>query len=192
MNEYRQQQLRAPDLYRYHSITYTYDELRKAHRRQQLAIQAAIDCGDYNAACEAANLDTREFLPQIAKQQTGDKRTLTPRRKCGIIKAITRHVNRWKQKQEGKIMKAYYYENNGYNGILLTLGKRFISYDERIDGIDINRENIAKIVQNFTEYGLDDHDFETMWGQNLGTLIHGENAKKCLAEQDYTELIYKS
>ena len=49
-------------------------------------------------------------------------------------------------------MKAYYYENNGYNGILLTLGERFISYDERIDGIDINRENIAKIVHNFSEY----------------------------------------
>lgn len=89
-------------------------------------------------------------------------------------------------------MKAYYYENNGYNGILLTLGERFISYDERIDGIDINRENIAKIVQNFAEYGLNNHDFETMWGQNLGTLIYGENARQCLAEQDYTELIYKS
>ena len=98
MNEYS----RAPDLYRYRGIMYTYDELRKAHRKQQLTIQAAIDSGDYNAACEAANLDTREFLPQIAEQQTGDKMTLTPRRKCGIIKAIRRYVNRWKQKQEGK------------------------------------------------------------------------------------------
>ena len=105
MNAYRQQQLRAPDLYHYRGIAYTYDELRKAHRKQQLTIQAAIDRGDYNAACEAANLDTREFLPQIAEQQTGDKMTLTPRRKCGIIKAIRRYVRRWKQKREGKKMK---------------------------------------------------------------------------------------
>lgn len=74
MNEYRQQQLRAPDLYRYHGIMYTYYELRKAHRKQQLTIQAAIDRGDYNAACEAANLDTREFLPQIEQPQPEPKR----------------------------------------------------------------------------------------------------------------------
>ena len=36
------------------------------------------------------------------RQQTGDKNALTPRKKCGIIKAIRRHVRRSKRKQEGK------------------------------------------------------------------------------------------
>lgn len=31
---------------------------------------------------------------------TGYNRTLTPRRKCGIIKVIKRYVRRWKRKQE--------------------------------------------------------------------------------------------
>ena len=88
-------------------------------------------------------------------------------------------------------IKAYYYENNGYNGILLTYGKRFISYDERIDGIDVTRDNIPLIVRNFEENGLDAHDFESICGTNLGTLIYGENAKQCLEEQEYTQLIYE-
>ena len=110
MNAYRQQQLRAPDLYHYHGIAYTYGELQKAYRKQQLTIQVAIDSGNYNAACEAANLDAREFLPQIARRkpeqiETGDKRTLTPNRKCSIIKAIKRHVRRMNRKTEGKTME---------------------------------------------------------------------------------------
>lgn len=87
-------------------------------------------------------------------------------------------------------MKAYYYENNGYNGILLVQGERFISFDEVIDGIDINRDNIPRIAKNLTESGFNEDDFNTMFGQNLGTLIYGENASECLAEQDYYEEIY--
>lgn len=48
------------------------------------------------------------IIPDGPEQpETGDKKTLTPRRKCGIIKAIQRHVSRWKQKQEGKTMTIY-------------------------------------------------------------------------------------
>ena len=165
MNEYRKQQLRAAELI----------------EQGATAEQIAAVYGWTKTRVEPEPIET------------GDKRTLTHRGKCGIIKAIKRHVNRWKQKQEGKTMKirAYYYENNGYNGILLTYGKRFISYDERIDGIDVTRDNIPQIVRNFEENGLDSHDFETLWGTNLGTLIYGENAKQCLSEQEYTQLIYE-
>lgn len=46
---------------------------------------------------------------------TGHNQTLTAPRKCGIIKAIRRHVRRWKRKQEGKAMKAYYaYHARGF------------------------------------------------------------------------------
>ena len=87
-------------------------------------------------------------------------------------------------------MKAYYYENNGYNGILLANGERFISYDEIIDGIDVNRENIGRIRQNFIDAEFDENDFGTLYAQECGTLIYGENASECLAEQDYIEEIY--
>lgn len=80
MNEYS----RAPDLYRYHGITYTYDELRKAHRKQQLTIQSAIDSGDYDAACKYANLDTREFLPQIEQPKP------KPKRKSKLLRILCR------------------------------------------------------------------------------------------------------
>lgn len=79
--------------YRYKSIIYNYDDLRKAYRAKQLAIQSAIDCEEYEKACSAADIDVREYLPQIARNEpeqieTGDKRTLTEPRKCGIIKTI--------------------------------------------------------------------------------------------------------
>ena len=75
-----------------------------AYRQQQLTAAALIDSGDYTAEQIAAiyGWTARAAPEQI---ETGDKRTLTPRRKCGIIKAIARHVRRWKQKQEVKKMK---------------------------------------------------------------------------------------
>lgn len=50
--------------------------------------------------CKQYGLRIVQNEPEQIK--TGDKRTLTPCRKCGIIKTIRRHVRRWKQKQEGK------------------------------------------------------------------------------------------
>lgn len=55
------------------------------YRAQQIAIAAAIDSGDYDKACDIAMQDIRTFA---APEQIGDKRTLTPHRKCGIIKTI--------------------------------------------------------------------------------------------------------
>lgn len=95
-------------------------------------------------------------------------------------------------KKEEKTMKAYYYENNGYNGILLVQGERFISIDEVIDGIDIVRENIPQIVSNFVESSFNDDDFNTMFDQQIGTMVYGENASEALEEQDYFEEIYSA
>lgn len=38
---------------------------------------------------------------------TGHNQTLTEPQKCGIIKAIRRHLRRWKRKQEEKKVKKY-------------------------------------------------------------------------------------
>lgn len=90
-------------LYTYHGIQYTYADLQRAYIRRLEATEKAIDSEQYAKASEIIRTDVREYLLQIAdRQQTGDKRTLTPRRKCGIIKAIKRCVRRWKRKQEGK------------------------------------------------------------------------------------------
>ena len=75
MNEYRKQQLRAAEL------------IEQGATAEQIAEVYGWIRG------EPEPIETR------------DKRTLTPRRKCGIIKAIRRHVRRWKRKQEGKTMK---------------------------------------------------------------------------------------
>ena len=88
-------------------------------------------------------------------------------------------------------MKAFYYENNGYNGVLLVSGERWISYDEVIDGIEINRSTISEIVKNFNANSLDDADFDSLFEVMNGSLVCGvDGAEECLNEQDYFEQIY--
>lgn len=74
------------------------------YRKQQLQAAALIEQGA-TAEQIAAVYGWTKSRAAPEQIETGDKRTLTPRRKCGIIKAIRRHVRRWKQKQEGKTMK---------------------------------------------------------------------------------------
>ena len=94
--------------------------------------------------------------------------------------------------------KAYYYENNGYNGILLANGDRWISISDIIDGIDINRENIPKIVKNLTEADFNSIDFESMWGSHFPNLVYSDETYKVvttqqvLDEQDTYEEIYRA
>jgi Arc/MetJ-type ribon-helix-helix transcriptional regulator len=73
------------------------------YRQQQLAIAAAIDSGDYEKASDLLRRDLRTFAaPERAapersgttRQQKSDKKALTAPRKCGIIKAIRRHLRR--------------------------------------------------------------------------------------------------
>ena len=90
-------------------------------------------------------------------------------------------------------MKAFYYENNGYNGILVTNEDgKWISYDEVIDGIEVTRENIDRIAESFRENNYDSNDFQTAYDQQLDTLMYGEDAQAALDEQDYYEEIYNS
>lgn len=90
-------------------------------------------------------------------------------------------------------MKAFYYENNGYNGVLLVSGDRWISYDEVIDGININRSTISEIVKNFNNNSLDESDFDSLFETLNGSLVSGvDGAEDCLNEQDYFELIYEN
>lgn len=74
------------------------------YRKQQLRAAALIEQGaTAEQISEVYGWTKSRAAPEPI--ETGDKRTLTPRRKCGIIKAIRRHVRRWKRKQEGKTMK---------------------------------------------------------------------------------------
>lgn len=74
------------------------------YRRQQLQAAALIEQG---ATAEQVAAVYGWIRGKPEPIETGDKRTLTPRRKCGIIKAIRRHVRRWKRKQEVKTMTIY-------------------------------------------------------------------------------------
>lgn len=95
-------------------------------------------------------------------------------------------------------MTAYYFENNGYNGILLTNGERWMSISDIVDGIDITRENIQKIVKNLADAGFDDSDFESMWGSRFPNIAYSDEAyealtpQEALEEQDTYEEIYRA
>lgn len=88
-------------LYSYRNIKYTYADLQAAYRKQQDETHKAIDSGNYQAACDITSKDVREYLPQMTAPErsgtTGHNRTLTAPRKCGIIKAIRRHLSRGKR-----------------------------------------------------------------------------------------------
>ena len=62
------------------------------YRKQQLQAAALIEQGATAEQVAAVYGWINE--PEPEPIETGDKRTLTPRRKCGIIKAIRRHVRR--------------------------------------------------------------------------------------------------
>lgn len=88
-------------------------------------------------------------------------------------------------------MKAYYYENNGYNGILLTdTAGRWIAYDETFDKTEINRESMNKIANLLTQYEYMEDDFQTDYEQKLDTLMYGDDAQAMLDSQSYYKLIY--
>lgn len=72
-----------------------------AYRQQQLKAAALIEQG---ATAEQVAAVYGWIRGEPEPIETGDKRTLTRRGKCGIIKVIARHIRRWKQKQEGKTM----------------------------------------------------------------------------------------
>lgn len=93
-------------------------------------------------------------------------------------------------------MKAFYIETNAYNAILIVSDGKFISYNDTISGMDINRENISKIAKSFEEYGYDSNDFSTQYeyGQDFKTLVMGEydDLDKFLEECEYSEEIYSA
>lgn len=70
-----------------------------AYRQQQIATDRLIEQG---ATAEQIAAVYGWIRGEPEQPETGDKRTLTPRRKCGIIKAIKRHVRRWKRSRREK------------------------------------------------------------------------------------------
>lgn len=74
------------------------------YRAQQHAIAAAIYSGDYSKASDLLRQDLQEFAqpPPTTTAKTGHKKALTPRRKCGIIKAIRRYIRRRRKKNRRK------------------------------------------------------------------------------------------
>lgn len=87
-----------------------------------------------------------------------------------------------------------YIETNAYNAIVITDGLRWVCYTDIIDGIDITRENIATIVNNFTDSEYNDSDFN----DNYNTAINNYAASLVVAGEgdadefgtEYSETIY--
>ena len=75
-----------------------------AYRKQQLRAAHMIEQG---ATAEKVAAVYGWIRGEPEQPETGDKRTLTPRRKCGIIKAIRRHICRVKKARRAKTMKKY-------------------------------------------------------------------------------------
>lgn len=130
-------------LYTYRNIKYTYADLQAAYRRRQEETHEAIDSGNYQLAIEINCKDVRKYLPQMAAPErsgtTGHNRTLTARKKCGIIKSIKRCIRRVKRNQEVKKMKNNFTLANGETIEIISLG--------RDDGAEIiGRDSGGEIV----------------------------------------------
>ena len=87
-------------------------------------------------------------------------------------------------------MKGYFYKTNGYEGILITNGNKWISFtdSEKIDGLYCGEENAMKIGENFkqgiADGGFDDYEFND-WYENTGagtSQTSGTGVKKFLNE----------
>jgi hypothetical protein len=99
-----------------------------AYRKQQLRAAELIEQGATAEQIAAVYGWIRGEPEQSA--QTEHNQTLTEPRKCGIIKAIRRHVRRWKRKQEGKTMKKLYIESdNGGRSVMLRIGSKWYVCD---------------------------------------------------------------
>lgn len=113
-----------------------------AYRQQQLRVAALIEQGasrEEIAAVLGWTTPPKKQPDPPPDTKTGDKRALTPQRKCGIIKAIKRHVRRWKRKQEGKKMKNNFTLANGETIEIISLG--------RDDGAEIiGKDSAGEIV----------------------------------------------
>lgn len=70
------------------------------YRQKQLAAAALIESGSYTAEQIAEIYGWTKSRTAPERSETGDKRTLTPRQKCGIIKAMRRYIRRRKRKQK--------------------------------------------------------------------------------------------
>ena len=87
-----------------------------------------------------------------------------------------------------------YIETNAYNAIVITDGSRWVCYTDIIDGIDITRENIPTIANNFTYSEYDYSDFN----DNYNTAINNYAASLVVAgegdaeefDTEYDETIY--
>lgn len=92
-------------------------------------------------------------------------------------------------------MKAFYIETNAYNAILVVSDGRFISYDDVIDGIDINRENISEIAKRFEEHGFNSSDFNAIYAlSESGNIVKEEykDLDELLDGTEYSEEIYSA
>lgn len=70
-------------------------------------------------------------------------------------------------------MKGYFYKTNGYDGILITNGNKWISFtdSEQIDDLYCDEENAKQIGENFKQAiadgGFDECEFND-WYTNTG------------------------
>ena len=158
-----------------------------AYRKQQLQAAALIEQG-------ATAEQIAEVYGWIRGEpehsaQTGHNQTLTPRRKCGIIKAIRRQVRRWKRKQEEKTMKKLYIESdNGGRSVMLRIGKKWYvcdcapsGYFGSVDILDGTEEETAARMRKAIDEG-DIYD-ENDCAENLETFRYIPDYDGLTAEQ---------
>lgn len=101
------------------------------YRLMQLQAAALIESGSYTAEQIAEIYGwTKSRTAPERSAQTGYNQTLTPRRKCGIIKVMRRYIRRRKRKREGKKMRKLYIESdNSGRSVMLRVGKKWYVCD---------------------------------------------------------------
>lgn len=99
------------------------------YRRQQLAIQSAIDAGQYDLASDLLRRDIRSFgirdrMPQDEPSEDGHKTPSTMPHYRGIVKAIKRHICRKiKNYRRAKTMQNIFTLPDGCTIEIISLGR---------------------------------------------------------------------
>ena len=89
-------------------------------------------------------------------------------------------------------VRAYYYEDSGGKGVILTYENRVIGFKGRVNGIIIKRKNTERIADSFEDCYFSDNDFKKLWKSRDNTLTYGDNAEKFIESLDFCCVIFIS
>ena len=89
-------------------------------------------------------------------------------------------------------VRAYYYEDSGGKGVILTYKNRVIRFKDKVNRITVKRKNVERIADSFEDCYFSDSDFKKLWESRDNTLTYEDNAEKFIEGLDYFFIFFIS